>query len=237
MRINKFLALCRAGSRRGVEKIITAGRVQVNGLPVSNLATDILPTDTVTVDGKPVFPQTDKIYIMLNKPTGIMTTVNDPNARKTVLDLIYDNQKQYGELLSRVRLFPVGRLDYNTSGLLIITNDGDLTKILTHPSSETQKEYIAVTDRPITENELKTLSNGVEIDDKKTAPAVFEYLDFHKREHIKITLHEGRNRQIRRMFDAIGVNVKSLQRTAEGRLSLGNLKLGDWKFIRKSEIV
>jgi 23S rRNA pseudouridine2605 synthase len=275
MRINKYLALCRAGSRRGVEIIIISNRVRVNGVIVSNLATDIVDTDIVTVDGKPVKMQTDKVYIMLNKPTGIITTVKDSFGRKTVIDLIYENPKQYKELLSGVRLFPVGRLDYNTSGLIILTNDGELTKELTHPSSETEKVYIAVTERPITESELKTLSAGVLIDTSpqvfgqrqnetksdriktvrvktapvktdrvrtvrvKTAPAEFKYFDKRPdgRNKIQITIHEGKNRQIRKMFESIGVNVKTLQRIAEGKLNIGNLKTGEWRFIKKSEII
>jgi 23S rRNA pseudouridine2605 synthase len=190
---------------------------------------------------------------MLHKPTGIVTTAADQFGRKTVIDLIYENPKQYRELLSNVRLFPVGRLDYNTSGLLLITNDGDLTKRLTHPSSETQKVYIAAADRPITESELKILSNGVMIDGVKTAPALFEYCGEFEgnrknggfgagtrpqdKTQIKIMLHEGRNRQIRKMFESIGVNVKALRRIAEGKLSIGSLKTGDWRFVRKNEIV
>jgi 23S rRNA pseudouridine2605 synthase len=123
--------------------------------------------------------------------------------------------------------------------LLILTNDGDLTRQLTHPSSETKKVYIAVTETPITETELTALSNGIIIDGIKTAPAIFEYFDKKpdNKNKIIITIHEGKNRQIRKMFESIGVNVKTLQRIAEGQLHLGNLKIGDWRFIRKNEIV
>lgn len=314
MRINKFLALCRLGSRRGAEDIITAGRVKINGVTVTNLATDIADTDTVTVDGKPIAAQTEKVYIMLNKPTGTVTTMNDPQGRKTVTDIIYENPKQYRELLGKVRLFPVGRLDYNTGGLLLLTNDGELANRLIHPGTETEKVYIAVTDRPINENELVLLSSGVVIKEMprvprgavsgyvaqrrttppllrgatsveftrhtqgpacggqgtgcrckihgrtqrgvakdserkpqkpftayktyKTAPAVFEYNDKKPgTQHIiRITIHEGRNRQIRKMFETIGAEVKQLQRIAEGSLRLGNLKPGEWRFVRRNEV-
>jgi 23S rRNA pseudouridine2605 synthase len=237
VRINKYLALCRIGSRRGAEQIILSGRVWVNGATVTNLATDIADTDAVTVDGNPIAPQTNKVYIMLNKPMGIITSVRDQFGRKTVIDLLNESPKQYRELLSSVRLFPVGRLDYDTSGLLIITNDGDLTKTLTHPSAQINKTYIATTDRDITKAELDTLSAGVVIDGTRTAPAVFEYLEHHNRVKIKITLHEGRNRQVRKMFDSVGARIKSLTRIGEGKLHLGNLKTGDWRFLRKTEII
>jgi 23S rRNA pseudouridine2605 synthase len=244
MRVNKYLAQCGIGSRRSVEKTILSGRVKVNGVAVKNLATDISKTDTVTVDGRPLKPQTEKIYIMLNKPVGTVTTANDPFDRKTVLDVIYENPKQYRKLLESVRLYPVGRLDYNTGGLLLLTNDGELTAELTHPSSNICKTYIAVTDRRVTEPELETLSAGVKVDGRLTSPAVFEYADRggtdrtpDKRCIIKITLHEGRNRQIRKMFETLSVSIKSLTRIAEGKLTIGNLKTGDWKFIRKSQIL
>lgn len=236
MRVNKYLALCGLGSRRHVEAMVTAGRVRLNGEVITDLATLIPDGATVTVDNKPVKPATDKVYILLHKPTGVVTTTYDPQGRPTVLDVIYNNPKQYGKLLKSVRLYPVGRLDYHTAGLLILTNDGALTKQLTHPSTHVDKLYHATVDRPVTKGELETLSKGVKIDGIKTAPASFTYLK-HDRTQIQVIIHEGRNRQIRKMFETLGIKVTSLIRLQEGKLSLGNLPIGDWKFIRKTQII
>lgn len=236
MRVNKYLALCGLGSRRHVEGLVTAGRVHLNGKVITDLATLIPDDATVTVDNKPVKPAADKVYILLNKPAGVVTTTYDPQGRPTVLDVIYDNPKQYSTLLKSVRLYPVGRLDYHTSGLLILTNDGALTKQLTHPSTHVDKLYHAVVDRPVTKSELETLSKGVKIDGVKTAPASFTYIK-HDRTQIEVIIHEGRNRQIRKMFESLGIKVTQLTRLQEGKLSLGNLPVGDWKFIRKTQII
>ena len=236
MRVNKYLALCGLGSRRHVESLVTAGRVRLNGKVITDLATLIPDDATVTVDNKPVKPVADKVYILLNKPAGVVTTTYDPQGRPTVLDVIYNNPKQYSTLLKSVRLYPVGRLDYHTSGLLILTNDGALTKQLTHPSTHVDKLYHAVVDRPVTKNELETLSKGVKIDGVKTAPASFTYIK-HDRTQIEVIIHEGRNRQIRKMFETLGIKVTQLTRLQEGKLSLGNLPVGDWKFIRKTQII
>lgn len=236
MRVNKYLALCGLGSRRHVEGLVTAGRVRLNGKVITDLATLIPDDATVTVDNKPVKPAADKVYILLNKPAGVVTTTYDPQGRPTVLDVIYNNPKQYSTLLKSVRLYPVGRLDYHTSGLLILTNDGALTKQLTHPSTHVDKLYHAVVDRPVTKNELETLSKGVKIDGVKTAPASFTYIK-HDRTQIEVIIHEGRNRQIRKMFETLGIKVTQLTRLQEGKLSLGNLPVGNWKFIRKTQII
>ena len=236
MRVNKYLALCGLGSRRHVESLVTAGRVRLNGKVITDLATLIPDDATVTVDNKPVKPVDDKVYILLNKPAGVVTTTYDPQGRPTVLDVIYDNPKQYSTLLKSVRLYPVGRLDYHTSGLLILTNDGALTKQLTHPSTHVDKLYHATVDRPVTKSELESLSKGVKIDGVKTAPASFTYIK-HDRMQIEVIIHEGRNRQIRKMFETLGIKVNQLIRLQEGKLSLGNLAVGDWKFIRKSQII
>ncbi|MCM1404022.1 MAG: rRNA pseudouridine synthase [Prevotella sp.] len=236
MRVNKYLALCGLGSRRHVETLITAGRVRLNGVVITNLAT-IIPDDaTVTVDNRPVQPPTDKVYILLNKPAGVVTTTFDPQGRTTVLDVIRQNPKQYATLLKTVRLYPVGRLDYQTCGLLLLTNDGALTKQLTHPSTHVNKIYHATVNRPVTKAELATLSHGVKIDGVQTAPAEFSYLQ-HDRTQIQVIIHEGRNRQIRKMFETLGLQVTHLIRLQEGKLTLGNLASGDWKFVRKSQII
>ena len=236
MRVNKYLALCGLGSRRHVESLVTEGRVRLNGVVITDLATLIPDDATVTVDNRPVKPAADKVYILLNKPAGVVSTTYDPQGRPTVLDVIMNNPKQYSTLLKSVRLYPVGRLDYHTCGLLILTNDGALTKQLTHPSTHVDKIYHATVSRPVTKNELETLSQGVKIDGVKTAPASFTYLK-PDRTQIQVIIHEGRNRQIRKMFETLGIKVTHLIRLQEGKLSLGNLPTGDWKFIRKSQII
>jgi 23S rRNA pseudouridine2605 synthase len=227
MRVNKYLAMCGAGSRRAVEQIVLNGRVSVNGVAVNNLAADIRDTDIVCIDGKPIKIQTEKVYIMLNKPVGVISTVKDPFGRTTVLDIVK---------IPNARLYPVGRLDYNTSGLIILTNDGDLTKTLTHPSAHINKIYIATVDRDITKEELDSLSVGIKIDGVKTAAAVFKHFGKEKKK-IHITIHEGRNRQIRRMFETLGIKVKTLCRISESKLTLGNLKTGEWRYIKRSQII
>ena len=219
-----------------MESLVTAGRVRLNGVVITDLATLIPDDATVTVDNRPVKPVADKVYILLNKPAGVVTTTYDPQGRPTVLDVIYNNPKQYSKLLKSIRLYPVGRLDYHTNGLLILTNDGALTKQLTHPSTHVDKIYHATVDRPVTKSELETLSKGVKIDGIKTAPASFTYIK-HDRTQIQVIIHEGRNRQIRKMFETLGIKVTHLIRLQEGKLSLGNLATGDWKFIRKSQIL
>lgn len=236
MRVNKYLAQCGLGSRRHVESLILAGRVSLNGATITNLATDIADDATVLVDGKPVTPPTDKVYILLNKPDGVVSTTADPQGRRTVLDVLRANPKQYGNLLNRLRLYPVGRLDYHTTGLLLLTNDGDLTKKLTHPSTHVDKVYLATVDRPVTKQQLETLSRGVKIDGRLTAPALFEYIK-HDRTQIRVTIHEGRNRQIRKMFATQDLNVVTLTRVQEGKLRLGDLAVGDWRLISKNQII
>lgn len=236
MRVNKYLALCGLGSRRHVESLVTAGRVRLNGVVITDLATLITADATVTVDNRPVKPIEDKVYILLNKPAGVVSTTYDPQGRPTVLDVILNNPKQYGKLLKSIRLYPVGRLDYHTCGLLLLTNDGALTKQLTHPSTHVDKIYHATVDRPVTKSELDTLSQGVKIDGVKTAPASFTYIK-HDRTKIQVIIHEGRNRQIRKMFETLDIKVTHLIRLQEGKLSLGNLPTGDWKFVRKNQII
>ncbi|MCQ2381924.1 MAG: rRNA pseudouridine synthase [Clostridia bacterium] len=236
MRVNKYLALCGLGSRRHVESLVTEGRVRLNGNVITDLATLIPEDATVTVDNRPVKPASDKVYILLNKPKGVVSTTYDPQGRTTVLDVIRANPKQYTKLLNTVRLYPVGRLDYNTCGLLLLTNDGALTKQLTHPSTHVDKIYHATVNRPVTKAELETLCRGVKIDGVMTAPASFTYIK-HDRMQIEVIIHEGRNRQIRKMFEALDIQVTNLVRLQEGKLSLGNLPTGDWKFVRKSQII
>ncbi|MBE7009908.1 MAG: rRNA pseudouridine synthase [Ruminococcaceae bacterium] len=229
MRLQKFLALCGITSRRAAEEIISSGRVTVNDAVVSTLGIKIDPEqDAVTVDGKPVFLQTQHVYIMLNKPRGYITTVHDEQGRPTVMDLL---PAELG------RIYPIGRLDYDTEGLLLLTNDGDFTQRLTHPSHEVSKTYLAKVRGVPDDRALKQLRTGVLVDGRKTHPA--QVLVKHKNETstvLAITIHEGRNRQVRKMCNAIGHPVVFLRRIAEGSLRLGDLPVGSFRHLTADEV-
>ncbi len=229
MRLQKYLALCGVASRRAAEAMMVEGRVSVNGRLAQTPGIKVNPeTDQVTVDGKPVTPLQKNVYIMLNKPVGYVSTAKDNFNRPTVLDLVPDT---FG------RLYPVGRLDYDSEGLLLLTNDGDLTYRLTHPGHEVSKTYAAlVAGTPSTEA-LNALRHGVMIDGQMTHPAqVSVKTKGAKNTCLHITIHEGRNRQVRKMCAAIGHAVVTLSRIAEGPLKLGDLPLGDWRLLTEEEI-
>lgn len=229
MRLQKFIAECGIASRRNAEKIIESGRVKVNGETVDYMGCVIDPErDVVEVDGNVLRAQAKKYYIMLNKPKNYVTTVSDDLGRPTVMHLVSD---------INARIYPVGRLDFDTTGLLIMTNDGDFANILTHPRHIVDKAYIARIDKPLGENQLDRLRNGIELDGVMTAPAKAENIKRPKRGfEVKITIHEGRNRQVRRMLEAVGVNVMSLKRISIGSLTLGNLPEGKWRTLSDAEI-
>lgn len=229
IRLQKFLAEANVASRRKAEEMIQAGRVRVNGKTVTELGTKVDDEkDVVEADGKEVMIEGKLVYIMLNKPEGCVTTAHDQFNRRTVLDLV--------EGVSE-RIYPVGRLDYDTSGLIILTNDGDLTYRLTHPKHNVAKTYIALVDREPTEEEIHTFENGVVIDGRKTAKARLKVI---KQDdvgaYLMIVIHEGRNRQVRKMCEAIGHPVRRLKRTATGKLTLGKLKKGQWRYLTDEEI-
>lgn len=221
--------MCGLSSRRGAEKLITEGRVTVDGICVTELGTCVTGKETVMVDGKKITPVNKKIYIMLNKPVGYVTTVKDQRPeRKTVMDLCRD----VGD-----RIYPVGRLDYNTEGLLLLTNDGDFTYCVTHPAHETKKLYEAHVKGIVDHKTAEKLERGVVIDGKKTAPAKVEIVA-HKSNStvLYITIHEGRNRQVRKMCSVVGHPVVSLKRKSVGSLKLGNLPLGKWRHLTSEEV-
>ncbi len=230
MRLQKYMALCGVASRRAAENLITAGCVMVNNHTVTELGTKVNPDkDRVTVNGKAIFPPQKNVYIMLNKPRGYVTTAKDNFDRKTVLDLIPSDLG---------RLFPVGRLDYDSEGLLLLTNDGDFTYRLTHPRHEVTKSYLVLVSGVPSEQALSALRNGVVIDGRKTMPAKAE-LKRSKSEKsvLQITISEGRNRQVRKMCAAVGHEVLRLRRVAEGPLSLGDLKSGEWRHLTEKEVL
>ncbi len=228
MRLQKYLAECGVASRRHAEEMIRDGRVAVNGVTVTEMGTQTEEGDRVTVDGKPVRPEAVRRYIMYHKPAGEVTTASDPEGRKTVLSH-FDRLK--------VRLYPVGRLDYDSEGLLLLTNDGELTNRLLHPRNEVDKTYVARVGGTVTQEQAKTLRSGVVLDERKTSPArvrvTRQDADW---TYVTVTIHEGRNRQVRRMFEAVGLQVLALKRVGFGPLTLGDLKRGEWRDLTVEEI-
>ena len=228
-RLQKLLSQAGIASRREAETLIVAGRVTVNGQVVTELGTKADPlTDQITVDGKPVRPVDAKIYLLLYKPVGYLTTLKDPEGRPIVTDLLKD-------VTSRV--YPVGRLDYNTEGLLLLTNDGELTNALTHPKFEHEKEYVVLVEGRPNEGTLKSWKRGVLLEGEKTAPAKVEIMSAEREQTwLRVIMHEGRKRQIREVAGMLGHKVKYLQRVRLGPLELGELKLGRWRRLTSAEV-
>ena len=224
-RLQKFISGAGVASRRHAEELILAGKVSVNGKVVRQLGTKVDPDkDKVTVDGKKVSKQ-KFVYLILNKPKKYLTTRNDPRRRKTVYDLLPAELKNV--------VWPVGRLDYMTEGLLILTNDGDLTQQLAHPSKEHEKEYEVILDKELSEGRIEKLREGMELDGRKTSPSKVKV----NGTTVYITIHEGWNRQVRRMFAAFGYTIRNLRRIRIGKLKLNNLQLGQYRMIDKKEII
>ncbi len=221
MRINKFLSTCGVASRRNAEEIIKAGRVTINNKVITDLATSINENiDRVYVDGKHVEFTSDYIYLMLYKPKGCVCTVSDDKGRKTVMDFV---PEKYRKLVK-----PVGRLDYDSEGLLLLTNDGNFAHKVTSPSSGIKKHYIVKIEGEITSKEIIILCKGVKLDDGTiTAPARIKPLEvIDNKTKLEVIISEGKNREIRRMFESIGKNVIFLKRTQIGTLRLGGLSRG-----------
>lgn len=226
-RLNKYLASCGVGSRRECDKIIQSGDVQVNG-KVATLGTMVEDTDRVTVRGKRVAQKPKNFYVILHKPKGYVTTVKDELGRKTVMDLVADVP---------ARIFPVGRLDYDTEGLLLLTNDGDVANKLTHPKNKVEKTYVARLSGALSEPDRKQLEMGVTVDGALTAPAKVAILqrdEHHTR--VEITITEGRNHQIKKMFECVGKEVEFLKRVSVGELRLGGLQRGSYRFLNDKEL-
>ena len=230
VRLQKYIAMSGLASRRGAEAMIDEGRVKVNGKLVLQQGVKVeIGCDNVEVDGKSVKLKDKKYYIILNKPSGYVSTVKDQFERPTVVDLIKD---EIG-----TRIFPVGRLDYETEGLLIMTNDGDFTYKITHPKFLVDKTYIATIKGGISVSDLNKLRRGIRVEDYVTSPAEAEILDaVDGHTMIQITIHEGKNRQVRKMFETLGYTVKALQRIKIGNVELGNLPLGRWRHLTSHEI-
>ena len=229
-RLQKFLARAGVASRRHAEQMILDGRVNVNGIKILTMGTKVGPKDRIEIDGKPILQHEEFHYYLLHKPTGVITSTSDPSGRKTVLDLLQGLP---------VRVYPVGRLDSDTSGLLLLTNDGELAHRLMHPSFGVAKTYRIWLKGPVDSKTMAILRQGVLLEDGKTAPA-----EVHKAkistgsdlEVLEITIHEGKNRQIRRMCDTVGFPLYKLERIRFGPLTDPNLKNGQYRHLSLSEI-
>lgn len=228
MRINKYLAESGVCSRRSADKLIEEGLVKKNG-NVCSLGEEVdINSDKITVDGKTVSIVKNFEYYIMNKPKGYVCTVKDDKDRKTVMDLLPKNI---------TRVFPVGRLDYDSEGLLLFTNDGDLAYKLTHPKNEVPKTYIVKTERPVSDKDLSALRSGVIIDGEKTKKCNVSLLETNKEgSRLSITITEGKNRQVRKMFEAVGNSVKFLKRIKIGDLKLTGLNRGESRKLTKEEI-
>ena len=228
MRLQKYLASCGVASRRAAEKLIAEGHVTVDGQKITEMGVQVEDDQVICVDGKRVRPEAEKHYIIYHKPAGEVTTVSDPEGRATVLDRFRDYP---------VRLYPVGRLDYDSEGLLLLTNDGDLTERMLHPSMEVDKTYLARVSNQVTPEEARQLERGVMVDGRKTARAKVHILSVQNLfTDMIITIHEGRNRQVRKMVEQIGHQVVMLRRIRFGPLKLGELPRGMWRPLTQEEL-
>ena len=229
MRLQKYLAQCGVSSRRSAEKMISDGRVSVNGVVITEMGFQVDEDSAhVQVDGRTVRPETEKHYLAYNKPVGEVTTVYDPEGRTTVMDHFRDYP---------VRLFPVGRLDYDSEGLLLLTNDGDMMNHMLHPSSNITKAYLTRVSNFVTDEEIRILRSGVMVDGKMTSSAQVRLIRHETLfTDLLISIHEGRNRQVRKMIEAVGHQVVHLKRVRFGPVELGSLPSGMWRKLTEEEI-
>lgn len=225
-RINKFLADRGIASRRAIDEYIKRKRITVNGFLLEKPGYLVQETDVIAVDGKKILMKSNSfVYILLNKPENCITTAQDTHDRKTVFDYIDTD----------VRVFPIGRLDKNTTGVLIFTNDGELTNQLMHPRYSVEKVYRAYLGKPLTDKDKHILEAGVTLDHKRTAPCKISFLGEDKQD-VSVAIHEGRNRQIHRMFNLLGYSVQKLDRIQYAGLTAKGLKKGNWRYLTKKEI-
>lgn len=227
IRLNKYVANSGICSRREADELIAKGHVAVNGKVIKEMGHKVQKTDTVTFDGKKIIPE-PYVYILMNKPKDFLTTTEDDKGRKTVMDLVADKIPQ--------RIFPVGRLDRNTTGVLLLTNDGDVTQALTHPSFEIKKVYQAELDKKATHADLDKLVNGIELEDGPIHADGVAFVDSDDKRQIGIEIHSGRNRIVRRMFEHLGYEVEKLDRVSFGIFTKKDLPRGKWRFLTQSEV-
>lgn len=227
-RLQKVIAESGYASRRKAEELIKMGKVYVNGVKVTEMGFKVSGNDLIDINGKPLKKE-DKEYYLLNKPRGVVTTTSDDKNRKTVTDLIETSK----------RIYPIGRLDYDTTGVLLLTNDGELTNILNHPSSEVSKVYVAKIDGIVEPYRVKKLEQGVMVDGVKTSRARIRIKKLDKKNdasYIEITIHEGKNHQVKKMFEAIGYRVVKLKRERYAFLDVNSLKSGEYRKLTTKEV-
>jgi pseudouridine synthase len=227
VRLNRFLAMAGVGSRRKNDELIRSGAVSINGKPVAELGVQVrLHRDQVTVNGKTVSPEERKLYIILNKPKDTITTVKDEKGRTTVMKYVSIHQ----------RVYPVGRLDRNTTGVLLLTNDGDLANALMHPKGEIDRMYRVTLERAVEDKDIKRLRQGVKLEDGMAKPKEVDVITGSRRMKVFIAMLEGRNREVRRMFEAVGYDVKQLDRVSFAGLTPLGLTRGEWRFLTRDEV-
>lgn len=225
-RLNRVIATAGIASRRGADELIAEGRVRINGRVVTELGTRVHPSDDVSVDGNPVSRSIRKRYVLLNKPKDSITTVKDEHGRRTVIDVIGGKD----------RLFPVGRLDRNTTGVLLLTNDGELANRMTHPRYEVERTYRVKLDRPLELEDARRIAGGLPIGNGEESGECFVSVSSRDRSEVEITLHEGKNREVRRIFDAVGYDVKKLNRISYGGITTTGMGRGEWRELSRAEV-
>jgi 23S rRNA pseudouridine2605 synthase len=227
MPLNKYVAHCGICSRRDAAEWVKEGRVTINGMPVNDPAYRVQPQDKITLDGKPITPQRNLTYILLNKPKGFLTTTEDPEGRRTVMDLVASAAAD--------RLYPIGRLDRMTTGLLLLTNDGALAQKLSHPKYEVRKVYKVTIDRALEMKDFHLIKTGLELEDGPVKVDEIAFLE--AKNELGLEIHSGRNRIVRRIFEALGYVVEKLDRVMYAGLTKKNLPRGKWRFLTEQEII
>ncbi|TWI81195.1 23S rRNA pseudouridine2605 synthase [Lacibacter cauensis] len=228
MPLNKYIAHCGVCSRRDAVELIKAEKVKINGTVVTEPGHKIEEGDTVIVNGKKIAIQKELVYILLNKPKDYITTSDDPQGRRTIMDLMKG--------IPMSRIYPVGRLDRNTTGVLLLTNDGELTQKLSHPSYQVKKVYEVTLDRPLEKGDFEKMMNGLTLEDGFIAPDALGYADPKNKKIIGIEIHSGRNRIVRRMFEHLGYDVKGLDRVLFANLTKKNVDRGRWRYLNEKEV-
>ena len=227
LRLNRFIAMSGVCSRREADELIKAGKVKVNGEVVTEMGVTVSPDADVEYDGKKLKAE-KKVYVLLNKPKDCVTTTDDPEGRRTVMDIVAN--------ASEARIYPVGRLDRNTTGILLLTNDGDMAEKLTHPRYEVRKIYHVFLDKPVSEEDLDKLLNGIELEDGPINADEISHVDGRDKSQVGIVIHSGRNRIVRRMFESLGYEVVKLDRVYYGGLTKLNVPRGHWRYLTDEEV-